>query len=226
MGTKVTMSDMGATKIKDIHQFLLDKAAVHAPSLTPHFEKHGPLFIPRRLSESLFLFLARTAAQQDVSVAMTDSVWARLLTMARDKSAKPDDTYDREIADELQNSTLTKEQHQLLNHLRKLFLEGLIDEQRLHQDDYQTVQKILSGLRSYGHWSTDMTAIFYFGMPDIWINNDDYLNGGLRDMLGEKNAGSVEDITTVFSPFRSYLALHVWRYLDPYPELALKDTLA
>lgn len=209
------MSEVRLMKVRDIHQHLLDVAGDQYPELVPIFQNHGPLFIPRRLSESLFLFLTRTVVKQELSAETVDSIWSRLLKVAEEESGTQADTFDKQFENEIRHSGLSEEQLKVLGHLRQLFLEGLIDEQRLHQGDYQMVRKVVTGLWGYGAWSADMTAIFYFGLPDIWSSQDNALQNGLKAMLSGDHRDDVASVPDAFAPFRSYLALHVWRYLDP-----------
>jgi len=214
----VTRTNAGYMKLKDIHAYLIERAEQFCPELLEHLHAHGPMFIPRRLSESLFLFLARMEAAKTLSAELTDSIWARLLRLSEQGGEARADAFDREFDSGGFAPKLTQEQRDVLRHLRQLFLDGLIDEQRLHQGDYQMVRKVVSGLWGYADWSADMTAIFYFGLPDIWCEGDSSLQSGLRQILHDDHHENMEEIIAAFSPFRTYLALHIWRFLDPHPQ--------
>lgn len=204
-------------KVREIHDRLLEKAKDTYPELVTIFERQGPLFIPRRLSESLFLYLTRTVVNEHIPTKIADSIWSRLLEVAEGEKGTCEDTFLRQFDEEIRGKGLGREQMEALEQLRKVFLEGLVDDERLHQGDYEMVRRVVSRHWGYGTWSADMTAIFYFGLPDIWVEGDPSLKNGLRNMLDDRHRAQASEVPAAFSPFRSYLALHVWRFMEAEP---------
>jgi len=201
-------------KVREIHDRLLEKAEESFPELVPIFELHGPLFIPRRLSESLFLYLTRTVAKERIPSRIAETIWSRLMKVADGEKGTDEDTFLRQFDEEIQAKGLSGEQLEALDHLRQVFLDGMVNDERLHEGDYEMVRKVVSSHWGYGEWSADMTAIFYFGLPDIWAEGDPILERGLRNMLKDRPPAAAKKVPPAFSPFRSYLALHVWRYME------------
>ncbi|HAT8517026.1 TPA: DNA-3-methyladenine glycosylase 2 family protein [Vibrio vulnificus] len=55
--------------------------------------------------------------------------------------------------------------------------------------------------------------MFFFGMPDVWSAGDAALMRGLSS-LAEKEGVDAEAILSAATPYRTYLALHIWEMLD------------
>jgi DNA-3-methyladenine glycosylase II len=58
-----------------------------------------------------------------------------------------------------------------------------------------------------------MIAIFYFGMKDVWSNEDLSLRRALNVVAGG-DAKIEAAILEHTAPYKSYLALHLWKAVD------------
>ena len=58
-----------------------------------------------------------------------------------------------------------------------------------------------------------MTAILFFGLPDIWSDLDAALNRGIRK-LSVLDQSSINQIIELMTPYKSYLSLHIWKAID------------
>jgi hypothetical protein len=65
-----------------------------------------------------------------------------------------------------------------------------------------------------GQWTADMTSIFYFGEPDVWPEGDMAVYRALCRLTGNRSKASRATVASAFAPYRSFLALYLWRYLD------------
>ena len=72
----------------------------------------------------------------------------------------------------------------------------------------------LQQVRGIGQWTADMTSIFYFRDPDVWPEGDVGVQRGLAMIIGKRSRRTVLRIANAFSPYRSFLALYMWRVLD------------
>ena len=70
----------------------------------------------------------------------------------------------------------------------------------------------LCRIRGIGPWTGDMAAIFYFQEPDIWPDRDAAAGKVFRRLLREGQ--SLAEAAARFAPHRSFLALHLWRWVD------------
>ena len=74
----------------------------------------------------------------------------------------------------------------------------------------------LTQLWGVGPWTVEMSSIFYFRDPDIWPTSDGAICSGVQRILNRSdlNSDQVAKFGKPFAPFRSYLALHIWKALD------------
>ena len=205
------------SEVAAIHRHLLDIARAGYPRLTRVIQAQGPLFIPRRLTESLFIFLARTmAGQSPAPGSQPESLWPRLIRLIEEKDKpRAEEKYRQAVYE----ADLSQAKTEALLRLSELFANDGIDRATLGRGNCRLISQYISGLRGFDHWSQEMTAIFYLGLPDIWPGGDEPLNQNLRLLAGEEQAPEPQTIAAQFAPFRSYLALHLWRYQCDAPQL-------
>ena len=68
----------------------------------------------------------------------------------------------------------------------------------------------IQSLWGFGPWSAEIIAMFFYGMPDIWAKKDLILNRYIK-LIAKLENESYENIIQVYSPFKTYLALHIWK---------------
>ena len=68
----------------------------------------------------------------------------------------------------------------------------------------------IQSLWGFGPWSAEMTAMFFFGMPDVWAKKDLILDRCIRKIAKLEDQND-EKIIQFYSPFKTYLALHIWK---------------
>lgn len=203
------------TEIETIHRHLVGTAADKYPSLHRLLVQQGPMFIPRRLAESLFVFLARTLINQRLSAQVANTIWQRLVKLAQAKQKPTREIFAAEYEDAIRKAGVSSGKTKALLAMRDMFADQQLGEEGLlRQADYQAVSELVTGLWGFGQWSADMTAIFYLGMPDIWPSKDGALARGLHSIFNGTPPLPLPSIAADFAPYRSYLALHIWRFLD------------
>lgn len=92
------------------------------------------------------------------------------------------------------------------------FTQGQLDATALAQLSQTDRVKQLTKIWGIGQWTADMMGIFYFGDPDIWPDGDVTARKTL-EKLTSKRRKTVRTAAR-FLPYRSYLALHMWKNVD------------
>ena len=74
----------------------------------------------------------------------------------------------------------------------------------------------LTSLWGIGQWTADMMNMFYFGEEDIWPDGD----VAARKTLERLTSPRRKTVRTAarFAPYRSRLAIYMWRWLDAEPD--------
>lgn len=189
----------------DSHAHLLRQSHRACPPLHALLVHHGPLPLEVRPG-GLRPFLARCIIGQQLSnrAAATiigrveaqapidsDGFWARLRA--------GDDTH---LADSGVSGS------------KRRAIAGLADElDEAHAatlDQAEAVINHLTGFWGIGAWTAEMACIFHYGFADVWSAGDAALTRGIGLLAGD----GAEAVVATCSPYRSHLALHVWRGLD------------
>ena len=92
---------------------------------------------------------------------------------------------------------------------------GQLDRETLKKLDSAQRAKHLTQIWGVGQWTADMASIFYFGDKDVWPDGD----VTARKTLARLTSARRKTVRTAenFAPYRSYLAIHMWRYANANP---------
>ncbi len=197
-------------KPEQIHGKLLRIAKVSCPQLAEVISQNGVLKLRRAGERTLFAFLVRTVAGQQLSKAAAQTIYNRLLSKCDQNEAVLFDLFVKRRKRTLLSCGLSRSKAEALCRLREAFEAGLIDERKLKKATPQEITEQISSLWGFGRWSADMVAMFYIHHQDVWPDGDGAIRRGLK-LLQISDSSSVVDS---FSPYRSFLALHIWKGLD------------
>lgn len=92
---------------------------------------------------------------------------------------------------------------------------GDLNFDALLQMDDDAVRGKLTALKGIGPWSADIYLMFGLGRPNIWPVGDLALQYAAKAMLGLRTRPSperLEKIGETWTPYRSSVALMLWRY--------------
>ena len=199
-------------KLDEIHSSLLDTAKLSCPQLKEVINRNGVLKLskPKGRGKSLFSFLVRTVVGQQLSKAAAETIYQRLLSKCNEDEEAMFGLFVRKRKRTLLSCGLSKTKAEALCRLREAFESGAIDEKRLKKSSPSEINEQISSLWGFGKWSADIVAMFYVNHPDIWPDGDGAIVRGLKLLEVEEQDELVES----FAPYRSFLALHIWKGLD------------
>ncbi len=195
-----------------VHQTLLDISRDRFGNVHSLIQENGPLSLEAHRAE-LFEYMAKTVAGQQLSAAAARTIWSRVKTAVSESGYPLIELCCESGFPALRSCGLSGNKVKALIHLRQSFADGSISEAQIRAAEYEDVIRIVSSIWGFGGWSADMIAIFYCGLPDVWSEGDSSLQKGLK-MLSDGVSIEASEITADFSPYRSYLALHVWKGID------------
>jgi DNA-3-methyladenine glycosylase II len=174
-------------------------------------QRHGPIFLAKSDDSDIFLFLARTLIGQQLSGSAANTIWIRFLRKAAELEVAPIGFCIHENFDRIRNCGVSRSKTKALIILQEACSEKVVLGEAILAAKYSEIVELVTSLWGFGQWSADMTAIFYAGLPDIFPRNDVALQRALH-LLG---CGGLEYTgCSAFSPYRSYLARHIWKALD------------
>ncbi|MEL7367602.1 MAG: DNA-3-methyladenine glycosylase 2 family protein [Myxococcota bacterium] len=197
-----------------IHGQLLEVAADLSPELASVIEGNGSLRLIRSASESLPVRLCRAVTGQQLSVKAAHAIWNRVQHAAGDNDLMTH--IARSTPEALRACGLSMAKAKTLQAIAEAEHAGNLDEANLHTLEASERAQALTQIWGVGQWTADMVGIFYFGDPDIWPDGD----VTARKMLSRLTSPRRKTVLTAarFAPFRSYLALHMWRHAAAKPD--------
>ena len=196
----------------EIHKQLLRIAKKHHPDIAQLIKTNGVLEIEERDEKDLFDFLARTVTGQQLSTTAAKTIWMRLKKYASEKKTTLKKLCVKKNETKLRACGLSKNKITALIGLYKAFESKEISKQKILKADYEGITEMVTSLWGFGQWSADIVAIFYVRHADIWPVGDGAIVRGVKKYAGE-TASSIE-VSDKYSPYRTYLALHIWKGLD------------
>lgn len=90
-----------------------------------------------------------------------------------------------------------------------------LDADELESLSHDERSKRLTAIWGVGRWTADMMGIFYFGDRDIWPDGDVTARKTLEALTSKRR--KTQRTAERFAPYRSYLALHMYRHADAAP---------
>jgi DNA-3-methyladenine glycosylase II len=193
------------------HRRLLKVASHNHPKIYSLVRRNGVHRLERRNKGDLFQFLARTATGQQLSTAAARTIWTRIEAVRQDLNVTFQELCRRENVGKLRKCGLSKNKVRAFILLGESFRTGRISHAQVKRCDCEGLRKLVTDLWGFGQWSADMVAMFFVGLPDIWPDNDTALNRGMRLLVTDE---SPAEVARHYSPYRTYLARHIWKGLD------------
>jgi len=198
---------------RDIHSHLIEVSKKHCKPLQILLQKNGVIEINVPKNFPLFDCLTQTVIEQQLAYAAAKTIWQRL-----NKAASSADQTLFQFCNQKNRATLKKiglsgNKIKAILGARSAIKNGDLNADDLSVMNYEKLHKTITSLWGFGNWSVDMIAIFYYGMTNIWSDQDLILNRGIKSLC-EKTDLSPEDLLQLVKPYQSYLALHIWRYKD------------
>ena len=155
-------------------------------------------------------FLSRAIVGQQLSAKAARSIWARVAAAAGEANVGVTE-FAEEFASDLRACGLSASKVKSLQSIREAEREGLLHGDRLQRMTPDAIVQRLVTIRGVGPWTCDMALIFYFRLPDIWPDGDVAVQRTFASLVGRR---SPHKAAAKFSPYRSYLALSMWRVAD------------
>ena len=198
---------------REIHSHLLELSKKHCKPLQKLLQKNGVIEINVPKNFPLFDCLTQTVIEQQLAYAAAKTIWQRLNKAASSADQTLLQFCNQKNIEVLKKIGLSGNKIRAILGARSAIKNGDLNADDLSVMNYEKLHKTITSLWGFGNWSVDMIAIFYYGMTNIWSDQDLILNRGIKSLC-EKTDLSPEDLLQLVNPYQSYLALHIWRYKD------------
>ncbi len=202
------------TITKQIHQNFIVIAEELSSRLAGAIEQVGPVEFQPDDSLPLAHRLCRTVAGQQLSVVAARTIWDRVLSASGENHLT--DFFTEENAEIMRNCGLSSAKVRSMCDIAEKARNGRLNKSELEVLSHQERSKHLTEIWGVGQWTADMLSMFYFGDEDVWPDGDLAARKTLERLTSKRR----KTIRTAerFAPYRSRLALYMWKYKDAVPD--------
>lgn len=178
--------------------------------------KYGSGFLVTR--GDAFTTLARAIVGQQISVAAAQSVWNKVLLVAK-KKVSPKNILALSV-EELRAAGLSGRKVEYIQDLAEHFNSGRLHAHQWKEMDDESVIKELCAIRGIGRWTAEMFLIFNMVRPNILPLDDVGLIRAisLNYFSGEPvSRHEAREVAANWAPWRTVATWYMWRSIDPIP---------
>ena len=204
---------------RDVHKQLLKNAQAISPTLSAAIEQNGPTVLKPKRDTPFAEHLCRAVTGQQLSVKAAAAIWGRVVDSVPENTALMDYFLSAD-PQALRECGLSRAKAKTVGAIATAASQGQLDAAELAALTHLERTKRLTALWGIGPWTTDMMGIFYFGDPDIWPEGDLAARKTLERLTSKRR--KTLRTAAQFAPYRSYLALHMWQYVDAKPDESAK----
>ncbi len=200
----------------EIHERFLTVAAGLSPALVGAITRNGPIELTLDQNAPFAERLCRVIAGQQLSTKAARAIWNRVIISAADWPERSLIDYFSVVDPVvLRACGLSGAKMKAIGGIAQAAQAGQLNATELGAMGCGDRTQRLTELWGVGQWTADMMSIFYFGDTDIWPDGDVTARKTL-ERLTSKRRKSTRSAAN-FAPYRSYLALHMWRHVDAAP---------
>ena len=192
---------------------MLDHTQSKHKKLHTVLKNFGPIRIIKRNKIELPTLLCRSISGQQLSVKAAGTIWGRLIDKTANKSLM---NYLKTAKDEdLRICGLSRAKTKAMFSVHEAYKAKQLNPASMLPMQHEERAEVLTSIWGVGQWTADMVNIFYFGEKDIWPDKDVAVRKNFLKLIGE-NKDSIKE-SNKFAPYRSYLALMMWRIANAKP---------
>ena len=205
------------SRADQIHQRFLVAARELSPGLEGAIARNGPLELTFDQSTPFAERLCRVIAGQQLSTKAARAIWNRvIISAATEPEQSLMDYFARVDPIVLRACGLSGAKVRAIGGIVQAAQSGQLNATELGAMGCGDRTQHLTALWGVGQWTADMMSIFYFGDADIWPDGDVTARKTLERLTSKRRKTTRSAAS--FAPYRSYLALHMWRHVDAAPD--------
>lgn len=194
---------------KQIHKILLSKSVGKYSHVTNLLDANGVVSLIKS-EDTLFKHMARLVCSQQLSLKAAETIWHKIINRLQEDKLCLIEACNWNYTELLRACGLSRNKVKALQELKQAFERGDISHELIMKASQKDVSELVCKLWGFGPWSGEMIAMFYCGLQDVWSDGDLILNKGINK-LSISHGILPSEFLAHFSPYKSYLALHIWK---------------
>jgi DNA-3-methyladenine glycosylase II len=197
-----------------IHDTITNVAGLISKPMQKDISDIGHIDFPNRPEPSLGFYISKVVVSQQLSIKAAHSIWKRVEIAAASQNSDIPDYFSEKSIPTLQKCGVSGNKIRALCSISNNAKDGGLDDTTYKQLSHEERALNLTQLWGVGAWTCDMISIFYFKELDIWPSGDLSATKKFHSYVDESAKMPVEKALTMFTPYRSLLALYMWKILD------------
>lgn len=197
-----------------IHRHFVIRSRDVSPLLHAAIVAAGRIEMPNRRQRGLAWFLSRAIVGQQLSTSAARSIWGRIEVLVENGNGSIPEFFTQKNFRALRSCGISNNKVKALIAIREAHESGLLSVRRLRRLPHVERAEVLQEIWGVGQWTADITSIFYFGDHDVWPEGDIAVQKTFQKLCGSRSKTKVLKLANVFAPYRSFLALYMWKVLD------------
>lgn len=178
----------------------------------------GPTTISMRSDMPLGLYLCRSVVGQQLSGKAARTIWGRVEVHVEAAGFSLAEVIRRDGNGWLRACGVSRSKSRAIASIVEAEDAGLLEVEVLAGMDHLGRSAQVSQIWGVGQWTCDMLSMFYFADPDVWPRADTSTNRVLTTFMQlEQMQGETWEVAELFKPYRTYLAMYLWRIADIRP---------
>ena len=153
----------------------------------------------------LYLYLIKTIVSQQLATSAARTIWGRVKMVINSN-------IEKDITIELLKSAG-------LSRTKSEYILGILDNQLIKSHSKKTLKdysfnelsEMLLQIKGIGPWTLGITRMFYICDEDVWLDGDLGINKAANIFIPDIDTNNIKEI---YSPYRTYLSLYLWKGLD------------
>jgi DNA-3-methyladenine glycosylase II len=196
----------------DAHKFISQVALDEHKLVHELIGYNGRIYIPSIDDQTFFEFIAKTVVGQQLSNKAASTIWGRIKSLAKASGIDVFNYLNHDNFEKIKACGVSQNKMKAIFSMKEHICNNPDYEANLASSNYEELTVALTSIWGIGSWTADMVAIFFMKLPDVYPQNDKAIHNGLTKL--SVKGETAKDIIESYSPYMSYLCLHIWSGVD------------
>lgn len=172
--------------------------------------------LPTIKKDLLFSLISSILGQQ-LSVQVAAIMRERFLDLYGGKSPKAQQILDTPF-DQIRQIGISRSKTQYILNVAEYFSKNKISYGKVSKMSDEEIIELLVPIKGVGRWTVEMILIFSLGREDVFAVDDLGVQKSMIDLFKLQDLPKKDlkkkmlELSKRWSPYRSYVCLHMWRY--------------
>ena len=172
-----------------------------------------------KLHQNIALRLMASIMSQQLSTKVAKVIFHRFLELFKGKEPKPQQVLDMPF-EKLRAVGLSNAKVNYVKNVALFCIENKITDKKLLKMQDEEIVELLTQIKGVGKWTVEMLLMFSLGREDVFAVDDLGIQQAMTKIYKlpvddkKKLKESMLNISSKWSPYRTYACLHLWGWKD------------